>query len=44
MGSVRRSGLFARLFDSGGADTGDEAWLQAMLDTEAALARAPDGG
>jgi 3-carboxy-cis,cis-muconate cycloisomerase len=39
MGSVRRSGLFARLFDSGGADTGDEAWLQAMLDTEAALAR-----
>jgi 3-carboxy-cis,cis-muconate cycloisomerase len=39
MGSVTRSGLFARLFDSGGADTGDEAWLQAMLDAEAALAR-----
>jgi 3-carboxy-cis,cis-muconate cycloisomerase len=39
MSSVSRSGLFARLFDSGGADTGDEAWLQAMLDAEAALAR-----
>jgi 3-carboxy-cis,cis-muconate cycloisomerase len=39
MDSVSRSGLFARLFDSGGADTGDEAWLQAMLDAEAALAR-----
>lgn len=42
--------LFAGLFDTGGTRTGDEAWLQAMLDTEAALARAleraglaPDG-
>jgi 3-carboxy-cis,cis-muconate cycloisomerase len=33
-------GLFAGVFGRGGADTGDEAWLQAMLDTEAALARA----
>src|ERR1700753_65620 len=33
-------GLFAGLFDTGGTRTGDEAWLQAMLDTEAALARA----
>jgi 3-carboxy-cis,cis-muconate cycloisomerase len=33
-------GLFAGIFGRGGADTGDEAWLQAMLDTEAALARA----
>ena len=34
------TGLFAGLFDTGGTRTGDEAWLQAMLDTEAALARA----
>ena len=33
-------GLFGGMFDRGAADTGDEAWLQAMLDTEAALARA----
>jgi 3-carboxy-cis,cis-muconate cycloisomerase len=33
-----RSGLFSRLFDRGAADTGDGAWLQAMLDAEAALA------
>jgi 3-carboxy-cis,cis-muconate cycloisomerase len=33
-------GLFAGIFGRGGADTGDQAWLQAMLDTEAALARA----
>jgi len=33
-------GLFAGIFGRGGVDTGDEAWLQAMLDTEAALARA----
>jgi 3-carboxy-cis,cis-muconate cycloisomerase len=33
-------GLFGALFDHGGAGPGDEAWLQAMLDTEAALARA----
>jgi 3-carboxy-cis,cis-muconate cycloisomerase len=35
-----RGGLFGGLFDRGGAPAGDEAWLQAMLDTEAALARA----
>jgi 3-carboxy-cis,cis-muconate cycloisomerase len=35
-----RDGLFAALFDRGAVGTGDEAWLQAMLDTEAALARA----
>ena len=33
-------GLFAGIFGRGGAGTGDEAWLQAMLDAEAALARA----
>jgi len=33
-------GLFGALFDRGAAGTGDQAWLQAMLDTEAALARA----
>ncbi len=33
-------GLFGGLFDRGAAGTGDAAWLQAMLDTEAALARA----
>jgi 3-carboxy-cis,cis-muconate cycloisomerase len=32
-------GLFAGIFGRGGVDTGDEAWLQAMLDAEAALAR-----
>jgi 3-carboxy-cis,cis-muconate cycloisomerase len=35
-----QSGLFGGVFDRGGADTSDQAWLQAMLDTEAALARA----
>lgn len=34
-----RDGLFGGIFDSGAAGTGDEAWLQAMLDVEAALAR-----
>jgi 3-carboxy-cis,cis-muconate cycloisomerase len=34
------SGVFARGAAHGGADTSDRAWLQAMLDTEAALARA----
>jgi 3-carboxy-cis,cis-muconate cycloisomerase len=34
--------LFGGLFDRGEADTSDEAWLQAMLDTEAALARAAE--
>jgi 3-carboxy-cis,cis-muconate cycloisomerase len=33
-------GLFGAVFARGGADTGDEAWLQAMLDAEAGLARA----
>src|SRR5262249_12405468 len=35
-------GLFAGVFARGGADTGDQAWLTAMLQTEAALARALD--
>ncbi len=34
------AGLFGGVFDRGGADTGDTAWLQAMLDVEAGLARA----
>ena len=33
-------GLFSGVFAHGGADTGDQAWLTAMLHTEAALARA----
>jgi 3-carboxy-cis,cis-muconate cycloisomerase len=33
-----RSGLFGTLFARGAADASDAAWLQAMLDTEAALA------
>ena len=33
-------GLFGGVFARGGADTGDQAWLTAMLQTEAALARA----
>ena len=32
-------GLFAGIFGRGGVDVSDGAWLQAMLDTEAALAR-----
>jgi 3-carboxy-cis,cis-muconate cycloisomerase len=39
MTSAGRGGLFGHLFDNGGASTGDDAWLQAMLDTEAALVR-----
>jgi 3-carboxy-cis,cis-muconate cycloisomerase len=35
-----RGELFGGLFDRGTAGTGDIDWLQAMLDTEAALARA----
>jgi len=35
-----RDGLFDSVFARGGVDTTDAAWLQAMLDTEAALARA----
>jgi 3-carboxy-cis,cis-muconate cycloisomerase len=38
---VRESkGLFGGVFDRGGARTDDTAWLQAMLDAEAGLARA----
>jgi 3-carboxy-cis,cis-muconate cycloisomerase len=33
-------GLFGGVFARGGVDVGDTAWLQAMLDTEAGLARA----
>jgi 3-carboxy-cis,cis-muconate cycloisomerase len=33
-------GLFSGVFARGDAQTGDEAWLQAMLDAEAGLARA----
>jgi 3-carboxy-cis,cis-muconate cycloisomerase len=33
-------GLFSALFSRGGVAAGDAAWLQAMLDAEAALARA----
>jgi 3-carboxy-cis,cis-muconate cycloisomerase len=35
-----REGLFDGVFARGAVDTSDQAWLQAMLDTEAALARA----
>ena len=38
--AVAERGLFSGVFARGGADTGDQAWLTAMLDTEAALARA----
>jgi 3-carboxy-cis,cis-muconate cycloisomerase len=34
------AGLFSALFARGDVEAGDDAWLQAMLDTEAALARA----
>ena len=34
------TGLFSSLFARGDVDASDDAWLQAMLDTEAALARA----
>src|ERR1700761_3706245 len=34
------TGLFGGVFARGGVDAGDTAWLQAMLDTEAGLARA----
>jgi 3-carboxy-cis,cis-muconate cycloisomerase len=37
---AERSGLFGGVFSRGAAATGDHAWLRAMLDTEAALARA----
>jgi 3-carboxy-cis,cis-muconate cycloisomerase len=35
-----RDGLFSALFDRGAVATDGDAWLQAMLDAEAALARA----
>jgi 3-carboxy-cis,cis-muconate cycloisomerase len=35
-----RGGLFGGVFAHGPVDTGSRAWLRAMLDTEAALARA----
>jgi 3-carboxy-cis,cis-muconate cycloisomerase len=38
--SSGRDGLFAGLFDRGAVSTGGTAWLRAMLETEAALARA----
>src|SRR6266700_811629 len=34
------SRLFGGVFNRGGASTGDAAWLQALLDAEAGLARA----
>jgi 3-carboxy-cis,cis-muconate cycloisomerase len=34
--------LFGGVFSRGGVDAGDRAWLRAMLDTEAALARAAE--
>ncbi|HEY7144319.1 MAG TPA: lyase family protein [Streptosporangiaceae bacterium] len=40
MNGIGSDGLFGSLFGRGQAGTGDQAWLQAMLDTEAALARA----
>jgi 3-carboxy-cis,cis-muconate cycloisomerase len=36
------TGLFGALFGRGDVDASDSAWLQAMLDTEAALARAAE--
>jgi 3-carboxy-cis,cis-muconate cycloisomerase len=37
---IQNGGLFGGVFARGGADTSDTAWLQAMLDVEAGLARA----
>jgi 3-carboxy-cis,cis-muconate cycloisomerase len=37
-----RGVLFGGVFSRGGVDAGDQAWLRAMLDTEAALARAAE--
>jgi 3-carboxy-cis,cis-muconate cycloisomerase len=37
-----RRGLFSGLFEAGSVTIDDTAWLQAMLDTEAALARAAE--
>ena len=38
--AVAERGLFGGVFAHGDVDTGDQAWLAAMLHTEAALARA----
>ena len=35
-----RGVLFGGVFRRGGVDSGDHAWLRAMLDVEAGLARA----
>jgi 3-carboxy-cis,cis-muconate cycloisomerase len=40
--SFSDNGLFGALFGRGAVEVGDAAWLQAMLDTEAALARAAE--
>ena len=40
MADPGRDGLFSALFDRGAVGTGDQEWLQAMLDAEAGLARA----
>ena len=40
--SEPRRGLFSGLFEAGTVTVDDTAWLQAMLDTEAALARAAE--
>ena len=40
MSDAGRDGLFSELFGRGRAGLGDQDWLQALLDTEAALARA----
>jgi 3-carboxy-cis,cis-muconate cycloisomerase len=37
---ISRGVLFGGVFSRGGVEAGDTAWLRAMLDTEAALARA----
>ncbi len=42
MSSFSENGLFGALFGRGAVEVGDDAWLQAMLDTEAALVRAAE--
>ena len=42
MSDSGREGLFNGLFGRGAAGTSDRDWLQAMLETEAALARAAE--
>ena len=42
MKSEPRRGLFTGLFEAGSITIDDDTWLQAMLDTEAALARAAE--